>query len=134
MAYTGFTKEVSSEMFHKGFLGYIHWNDGSYSYFKTRDIAKKELRKDVNRLNSYKEENKMKDKKTVSSIAPMIMVKGVPYYLNLMLYTGGDIETHKKNLKTGKIKFRTVKYKHPKENLTATLFYIDNRALYGEKK
>jgi len=46
MIKTGFSKDINKEMYDKGWKGYVQWNDGSISFYKTRQIAKEEVRRD----------------------------------------------------------------------------------------
>jgi hypothetical protein len=53
MAHSGYTKDLMKKyvpaiaMYNKSYKGYIQWNDGSINYYKTRNMAKQELRRDI---------------------------------------------------------------------------------------
>ena len=41
------TTKKGAEMFKRGYLAYVEWNDKSRSYYKTKKIALSEMRKEI---------------------------------------------------------------------------------------
>ena len=60
MAMSGYTKDLPlntegrTQALSSNWGGYILWNDKSVSFYDDREIAKKELRRDVNKNRKWK--------------------------------------------------------------------------------
>lgn len=65
-----------------------------------------------------------KENVVVSEEVPQTITRdGKVYTVAQMMFTGRDIESYKRALGSAKIKYRTIKYRQPNDNIVATIFY-----------